>query len=69
MWVTRGSYVGHIWIALWVSGSTRVTHFQNYLIVRTMDYHVIAFYFCIYNSYITTTYITYNSYITTFAAT
>ena len=31
MWVTSGSYVGHIWIALWVSGSsgsTGVTHFQ-----------------------------------------
>ena len=31
MWVTRGSYVGHIQIALWVSGSsgsTGVTHFQ-----------------------------------------
>ena len=21
-------HVGHIWIVLWVSGSTRVTHFQ-----------------------------------------
>ena len=31
MWVTRGSYVGHILIALWVSGSSgsaSVTHFQ-----------------------------------------
>ena len=31
MWVTSGSYVGHIRIVLWVSGSnesTRVTHFQ-----------------------------------------
>ena len=31
MWVTRGSYVDHIWITLWVSGSsesTSVTHFQ-----------------------------------------
>ena len=31
MWVTSGSYVGHIRIALWVSGSsgsTGVTHFQ-----------------------------------------
>ena len=31
MWVTSGSYVGHIQIVLWVSGSngsTGVTHFQ-----------------------------------------
>ena len=31
MCVTSGSYVGHIWIVLWVSGSnssTGVTHFQ-----------------------------------------
>ena len=31
MWVTSGSYVGHIRIVLWVSGSngsTGVTHFQ-----------------------------------------
>ena len=32
MWVTRGSYLGHIRIALWVTGSsgwsTSVTHFQ-----------------------------------------
>ena len=31
MWVTSGSYVGHIRITLWVSGSngsTGVTHFQ-----------------------------------------
>ena len=31
MWVTRGSDVDHIWIALWVSGSsgsTGMTHFQ-----------------------------------------
>ena len=31
MWVISGSFVGHIQIALWVSGSsgsTSVTHFQ-----------------------------------------
>ena len=28
MWVTSGSLAGHIRIALWVSGSTSVTHFQ-----------------------------------------
>ena len=32
MWVTRGSYVGHIRIALWVSKSTCVTNFQPCLI-------------------------------------
>ena len=32
MWVTSGSYVGHIRIALWVSGSTGVTHFQPCLL-------------------------------------
>ena len=26
MWITSGSYVGHIQIVLWVSGSTGVTH-------------------------------------------
>ena len=34
IWVTRGSYVGYIQIALWVSGSsgsTGVTHFQPWL--------------------------------------
>ena len=25
MWVTRGSDEGHIWIALWVSGSSEST--------------------------------------------
>ena len=31
MWITSGSYVGHIWIILWVSrsnGSTCATHFN-----------------------------------------
>ena len=31
MWVTSGSFVGHIWIVLWISGSngsTGETHFQ-----------------------------------------
>ena len=30
-WVTRGSYMGHIRIALWVSGSTNVIHFQPWM--------------------------------------
>ena len=33
MWVTSGSYVGHIQVVLWVSGSigsTGVIHFQPY---------------------------------------
>ena len=41
MWVTSGSDVGHIWIAVWVSGSsgsTGVTHFQPWypLITESM---------------------------------
>ena len=28
MWVTSGSYVGHLCIVLWVNGSTGETHFQ-----------------------------------------
>ena len=35
MWVTSGSYIGHIQIVLWVSGSngsTGATHFQPCLI-------------------------------------
>ena len=36
MWVTSGSFVGHIQIVLWVSGSnesTGVTHFQPCFLV------------------------------------
>ena len=29
MWVLRRSQAGHIWIALWVKGSTGVTQFQH----------------------------------------
>ena len=40
MWVTSGSYVGHIRIVLWVSGSngsTGVTHFQPWLPFMRID--------------------------------
>ena len=44
MWVTSGSYVGHIWIVLWVSGSnglTGVTHFQvSTLLPYTVDFSI-----------------------------
>ena len=54
MWVTRGSYVGHIRIALWVSGSsgsTSVTHYQpcfqcnnlyNYGYIAMWDHYAIV---------------------------
>ena len=35
MWITRGSYLGHIRIVLWVSGSgglIGVTHFQPWYV-------------------------------------
>ena len=46
MWVTYRSYVGHIWIVLWVSGSngsTGVTHFQPCLQYRVnlVSMHII----------------------------
>ena len=40
MWVTRESYVGHIQIILWVSGSngsTGMTHFQPWFRAHLMD--------------------------------
>ena len=40
MWVTSGSYVGHIRIVLWVSGSngsTGVTYFQPWLTVKGLS--------------------------------
>ena len=39
MWVISGSYVGHILIALWVSGSTGVTHFQPWCACRFNFYY------------------------------
>ena len=44
MWVSSGSYVGHIRIVLWVSGSngsTGVTHFQPCGIIMLNDTRLI----------------------------
>ena len=43
MWVTSGSYVGHIQIVLWVSGSngsTGVTHFQPWYYIYVILSHL-----------------------------
>ena len=45
MWVTSGSYVGHIRIVLWVSGSsgsTGVTHFQPCFWLCCWDHNLLS---------------------------